>query len=251
MPCWPSIPLMPGTPGTPGTAGARGSVTLYQNGVAYSDSAATSLVLAVTGTAPTIGDTVNFTNGSGASATTVTRYWGGSAWLLPGVVINGNLLVGGNIASSSVNTSQYVKASGFVSDGSTQAAIWGENSTHDGFAVVGIASSATAAGAGYFNCPKGNAVYADGGIGAGVFGSGAIGVSGYSLTGVGVECNGKFRFVYDYARPDGSANKYMAADGTWHLPSLSHIQPNPADTPGFQFSTDGGASWTSILLRRV
>lgn len=57
-----------GAPGSAGAAGQRGSVTLYQNGVAYSDSAATSLVLAVTGTAPTIGDTVNFTNGSGASA---------------------------------------------------------------------------------------------------------------------------------------------------------------------------------------
>lgn len=235
-----------GATGSAGAAGQRGSVTLYQSGT-WSDAAANSVISSVTGTAPTIGDTVTFSSGSAAT----TKYWGGSAWVDPGVVINGNLLVGGVISSTAMNTSQYVKASGFVSDGSTQAAIWGENSTHNGFAVVGIASTNLAAGGGYFSAPGGPGVYGQSSFGIGVFGAGAIGVSGHSLTGVGVECDGKFRFVYDYARPDGSANKYMAADGTWHRPALSHIIPNPADTPGFQFSTDGGSTWTSILLRRV
>lgn len=235
-----------GATGSAGAAGERGSIQLYQSGT-WSDAGATAAILGVTGTANRIGDTVTYSN----STTATTKYWGGSSWLNPGVVINGNLLVGGVISSTAMNTSQYVKASGYVSDGSTQAAIWGENSTHDGFAVVGIASTNLAGGGGYFSAPGGPGVYGQSSLGIGVFGAGAIGVSGYSLTGVGVECGGKFRFVYDYARPDGSANKYMAADGTWHLPSLSHIQPNPADTPGFQFSTDGGASWTNILLRRV
>lgn len=264
----------PGTPGTPGTAGARGSVTLYQNGVAYSDSAATSLVLAVTGTAPTIGDTVNFTNGSGASATTVTRYWGGSAWLLPGVVINGNLLVGGNISSSSVDTSQYVKAQGFGTAGGSTGSVIGENPSsggHGGHAVLGVNSNAAGGYGGYFYGSRSDGY----GLGVmGLAGANGIGVKGQSMgagsTGVygvglllgvgvrgtgggaGVWCDGPFKFgSYTYATPDGSANKYMAADGTWHLPSLSHIQPNPADTPGFQFSTDSGSTWTSILLRRV
>ena len=246
-----------GAPGSAGAAGQRGSITLYQNGVAYSDSAATSLVLAVTGTAPTIGDTVNFTNGSGASATTVTRYWGGSAWLLPGVVINGNLLVGGSISSSSVDTSQYVKAQGFISDAENQAAIFGLNSTHFGFAVAGVSSNALAAGAGFFSASGtiGDGIYAQASSGRGVFGTASangIGVSGHNLTGVAVECSGKFRFGgYDYLRPDGSASKFMAADGTWKRPNLSDINPATGDAPGFQFSADGGSTWTNILLKRI
>jgi len=263
-----------GATGSAGAAGLRGSITLYQNGVAYSDSAATSLVLAVTGTAPTIGDTVNFTNGSGASATTVTRYWGGSAWLLPGVVINGNLLVGGNISSSSVDTSQYVKAQGFGTAGGSTGSVIGENPSsggHGGHAVLGVNSNAAGGYGGYFYGSRSDGY----GLGVmGLAGANGIGVKGQSMgagstgvygvgllggvgvrgmgSGAGVWCDGPFKFgSYTYATPDGSANKYMAADGTWHLPSLSHIQPNPADTPGFQFSTDGGSTWTNILLRRI
>lgn len=248
-----------GPAGAAGATGQRGSMQFYSNGTPYSDSAATSLVQTVTGSVatPVIGDTVNFTNGSGASATTVTRYWGGSAWLLPGVVINGNLLVGGSIASSSVDTTQYVKAKGMVSNGNVQAAIWGENSTHSGFAVIGLATNALAAGAAYFLSTNfGDAVYAQANTGRGVYGAASsatgIGVSGYNSTGVAVECAGKFRFgSYDYLRPDGSASKFMAADGTWKRPNLSDINPATGDAPGFQFSQDNGLTWANILLRRI
>ena len=238
--------------GAPGTAGVRGSVTLYQNGVAYSDSAATSLVLAVTGTAPTIGDTVNFTNGSGASATTVTRYWGGSAWLLPGVVINGNLLVGGSISSTSVDTTQYVRAQGVVNyAGIGDAAIVGRNDSHTGYAIVGATTTAGAAGAvlghggsyGVHGTNTGKVgVYGRDFIGTGVRGQGAI----------GIDCQGAFKWGgAQWAQPDGTANKYLSANGTWRRPLLSDIEPSNTDTPNFQFSTDGGSTWTPILLRRT
>ena len=206
----------------------------------------------MTGTANRIGDTVTFTG----SGTATTKYWGGASWLDPGVIINGNLLVGGVISSTAVNTTQYVRANGFVSDGSKQAAIWGENTSHVGFAVVGVSTNALAAGAGYFSTSNfGDAVYAQANTGRGVFGTASstgIGVSGYNLTGVAVECAGKFRFgSYDYLRPDGSASKFMAADGTWKRPDLSDINPATGDTPGFKFSTDGGSTWTNILLRRI
>lgn len=266
--------LEKGAAGTTGATGQRGSMQFYSNGTPYSDLNASNLVQTVTGAPPVIGDTVNFNNGSGASATTVTRYWGGSAWLLPGVVINGNLLVGGNISSSSVDTSQYVKAQGFGTAGGGMGSVIGENPSsggHGGHAVLGVNSNAAGGYGGYFYGSRSDGY----GLGVmGLAGASGIGVKGQSMgygstgvygvgllggvgvrgtgSGAGVWCDGPFKFgSYTYATPDGSANKYMAADGTWHLPSLSHIQPNPADTPGFQFSTDSGSTWTSILLRRV
>lgn len=238
--------------GTNGTSGNRGSITLYYRPGVWDDTNATNAVTAVTGTPPVIGDTVTYSN----STTSTTKYWGGSAWEDPGVIINGNLLVGGVISSTAVNTTQYVRANGFVSDGSKQAAIWGENTSHAGFAVVGVSTNALAAGAGYFSTSNfGDAVYAQANTGRGVFGTAAaagIGVSGSNLTGIAVECAGKLRFGgYDYLRPDGSTTKYMDAAGNWKRPNLSDILPNAADTTDFQFSTDGGSTWTNILLRRI
>ena len=241
-----------GATGANGAAGARGSITLYQNGVPYSDSAATSLVLAVTGTAPTIGDTVNFTNGSGASATTVTRYWGGSAWLLPGVVINGNLLVGGSISSSSVDTTQYVQAQGKVNySGIGDAAIVGRNDSHAGYAVIGATTTAGAAG-GVSGHGGSYGVHGTNIGKVGVFGRDFIGTGVRGQGAIGIDCIGAFKWGgAQWAPPDGTATKYISANGTWRRPLLSDIEPNNADTPNFQFSTDGGSTWTSILLKRL
>ena len=56
---------------------------------------------------------------------------------------------------------------------------------------------------------------------------------------------------YVYSAPSGGDWLFMGADGTWHRPSLSSIQPDINDTPQFQFSTDNGATWTTIHLRRI
>lgn len=45
-----------------------------------------------------IGDTVTLTNSTAAE----TRYWGGTAWMQPGVVIDGNLLVNGTISADKI-----------------------------------------------------------------------------------------------------------------------------------------------------
>lgn len=244
--------LEKGAPGTPGSSGARGSITLYQNGVAYSDSAATSLVLAVTGTAPTIGDTVNFTNGSGASATTVTRYWGGSAWLLPGVVINGNLLVGGSISSTSVDTTQYVRAQGVVNySGIGDAAIVGRNDSHAGYAIIGSTTTTGAAG-GVSGFGGSYGVHGTNIGQVGVFGRDFIGTGVRGQGAIGIDCQGAFKWgSIQWVQPDGTVNKYLSANGTWRRPLLSDIEPSNTDTPNFQFSTDGGSTWTSILLKRL
>lgn len=262
--------------GAAGSAGSRGSITLYQNGVAYSDAAATSLVLSVTGTAPAIGDTVSFTTGSGASASTTTRYWTGSSWALPGVVINGNLLVGGVISSTAMNSSQYVRAYGLFGSGSAGAAIMGENSTHSGYAIIGNNTSASGTGA-IAGATVGSGVgingSSTGGIGvraqggtSGVDAEGAAtgvravatgvgGVGLYADGGVGgpaIHCDGSFRFgTVTINAPPGAATQYLDGAGNWKRPNLSDILPNMGDMPGFQFSTDGGSSWTAILLRRV
>lgn len=77
-------------------AGARGSVTLYGTGV-WSNAAADSLILNATGKPEkTIGDTVTISNATSAT----TKYWSGTGWIDPGVVINGNLLVDGTMSAS-------------------------------------------------------------------------------------------------------------------------------------------------------
>ena len=254
-----------GTNGANGVDGRRGSVDLYVIGSAWSDSVANNAITTNTGSAiKYAGDKVTIYNNAGFAQ---TKYWDGiSAWTT-GQIINGNVLVSGTVTSNAigtnilnavgVNTSQYVKAQGFVSNGNTQAAIWGENSTHGGFAVIGLATNALASGAAYFLSTNfGDAVYAQANTGRGVYGTASsatgIGVSGYNSTGVAVECAGKFRFgSYDYLRPDGSPSKFMAANGTWKRPNLSDIDPATGDTPGFQFSQDNGLTWANILLRRV
>lgn len=145
-----------GATGPAGAAGARGSVTRYGTG-AWSDATAVALLPS----AAVVGDTVTLVNGSSA----VTKYWGGSAWLSPGVIIDGNLLVGGTISSTSLDTSGYVKAGG-----------------------SSLAAGITAAG--HFNvsmsAPYGATAY---GTSCGLYGSSSgtgIGVFGQSVNGVGV-----------------------------------------------------------------
>lgn len=104
--------------------------------------------------------------------------------------------------------------------------------------------------------------------GIGVYGQGYTGgmFSSDQTNGVGISCSasgasslslritgsGRVQWSsYTYSPPDGSASKFMAANGTWKRPNLSDINPAAGDTPGFQFSQDNGLTWTTILLRRI
>lgn len=104
--------------------------------------------------------------------------------------------------------------------------------------------------------------------GIGVYGQGYTGgmFSSDQTNGVGISCaasgasslslrilgSGRVQWSsYTYSPPDGSASKFMAANGTWKRPNLSDIDPTTGDKPGFQFSTDNGLTWTNIRLRRI
>ncbi|MBX3653188.1 MAG: DUF1983 domain-containing protein [Ramlibacter sp.] len=111
-----------GFAGSNGSDGTRGSVTLYASGSSWSDSTANSAITSATGSSTkVIGDTVTISNGSSFAA---TKYWSGSAWVDPGVVINGNLLVTGTVSASAIAANTittdklYVNAATVVSAGS-------------------------------------------------------------------------------------------------------------------------------------
>ena len=252
----------------------------------------------MTGSSPTIGDTVTFSSGS----TATTKYWSGSAWVSPGVVIDGNLLVSGTVSGSAIGTNTLtavnidttgrIKAEGnsvaYAGYPQYRGAIFGVNASLDGNTdyrkgVVGYSLGGAGVSGIGDSGPSGTYGSAIGVQGVGWSGgdfrsntTNGIGVYGQGPTaglfvsdatdGVGVSCSasgpssaslritgsGRFRWSsYTYSPPDGSASKFMAADGTWKLPNLSDINPATGDTPGFQFSTDGGSTWTTILLRRI
>jgi hypothetical protein len=84
----------------------RGSVTRVITGSAWNDAQATAAVAASleapnSTTTLRIGDTVTIRNNAGFAQ---ARYWDGSAWVLPGTTIDGNLLVTGSVAASKINT---------------------------------------------------------------------------------------------------------------------------------------------------
>ena len=79
--------------------GTRGSMTFYTSGSSWSDTTANSVVSSVTGSSTKIiGDTVTIST-TGFAA---TKYWSGTAWVDPGVTIDGNLLVSGTVSASKI-----------------------------------------------------------------------------------------------------------------------------------------------------
>lgn len=90
-----------GTNGSTGGTGTRGSLDLYITGTSPLTSAeCDAAVLAQTGSSTKVlGDTVTE---SGAAYVSSLR-WNGSAWVSPGLVIDGNLIVSNSILASSIN----------------------------------------------------------------------------------------------------------------------------------------------------
>lgn len=90
-----------GKQGDIGKDGVRGSITAYGTAEFWSDSTAQALILAIAKTGGLrIGDTVTLSNS--AKTWSRTKYWGGTAWLDPGVIIDGNLLVNGTVSSDKI-----------------------------------------------------------------------------------------------------------------------------------------------------
>lgn len=96
--------------------GLRGSLNISVTTGTWSDTAARQAIWSALGRSGSatdnrhlvIGDTVTFTQAVTSADATVranaTKYWGGSSWLTPGVVINGNLLVDGSVAAQKIDT---------------------------------------------------------------------------------------------------------------------------------------------------
>lgn len=90
-----------GQQGFQGNPGTRGSVTAYASGSSWNNSTASSAIYTQTGTYYlVIGDTVTISNNSSYAE---TRYWSGTSWVSPGVIIDGNLLVSGTISGNKIN----------------------------------------------------------------------------------------------------------------------------------------------------
>ena len=98
-----------GLNGIDGGVGDRGSLDIYISGSGPLTSAeADAAVLAQTGSSTkTIGDTVTEYNGT--TYVSVLR-WNGTAWVAPGVVIDGNMLVNGTITAGKLATNSVVAA---------------------------------------------------------------------------------------------------------------------------------------------
>lgn len=99
-----------------GDPGTRGSVTAYTSGSAWSNTLANSAIASVTGTNYRVmGDTVIISNGTNFAD---TKYWSGTAWVDPGVVIDGNLLVTGSLSADKIYGGTMAGASLNISDAS-------------------------------------------------------------------------------------------------------------------------------------
>lgn len=103
-----------GSTGSTGPAGARGSRMLYRTSSSYTSGynngsgaglpsyqsqATTEINAVVTPSGPIQGDQVTFSNGTNY---TITLTYNGSSWALPGVVIDGSLLVTGSVSTTAL-----------------------------------------------------------------------------------------------------------------------------------------------------
>lgn len=202
---WSTPVQIEGAAGAPGSAGTRGSRTWYEPangaytasytfggnsaGAASYAAKATSIISTDGAGSPMKGDTVIFTNGSNYTYTIVHN---GSAWVAPGVIIDGNLLVTGSIttthlsSSVSISTSGYLYAAGAAaytitdvsgSSGSGTASVFANATMGSKFGVVGYTATSNGAGVHGYN--------ANGTNGPGVSGRGILGVHGAATSDSG------------------------------------------------------------------
>lgn len=194
--------------GDPGPPGPRGTITAYSTSVTppifssvpwsgSTDDAAASLIiwrlLGQSDSPPDnnhlrIGDTVTLRTASGSAA--ATRFWSGTAWLDPGVVISGNLLVGGTISGgTNINVTGYVRTEGGLGiavpspltgmlDAPRQCAGTFNVSLGQDYGLIGGSAQSLGGGAGVYGY---NTNQVSGGIG--VAGRGLYAVFGNALPG--------------------------------------------------------------------
>lgn len=223
--------------GAQGAQGARGSVTAYASGSSWNNTTAANAIYAYTGTYYLVpGDTVTISNGTSYAA---TRYWAGAGtgWTNPGVVIDGNLLVGGNITATSLNAGDATKGVAIAGDIPTNDGrgntitngvyIYQNSTTMYGLYVKNSIISSTAGGACYLESFGGftldcyneatppsavtqvRAVSGRSKNGVGVFGD------TYSATGVGVYGNNSAGGKAGYFAGDVHIQGNLTISGTY------------------------------------
>ena len=215
-----------GSTGSTGSAGSRGSLTLYTSGSSWSDATANSAITSATGSSTSvIGDTVTISNGTSFAA---TKYWSGSAWVDPGVIINGNLLVTGTVSANVLN--------GGTISGVTINIGSGAFIVNSAGAVTAL--SGVVGGVGYFTATSGSSpgltgtssinqpsVY--GYTASGNTNGNAHAVRGiHSQTGAGGLIGGATGLGYDFYA-DGSGTNYGPFTGTHDAvtPNAAPIEP--------------------------
>ena len=87
--------------------GMRGSLMANASG-SWSDTAARNAIWTKLGKAGTPPNNNHLVIGDMVTMGATTRYWNGSAWVAPGVVLNGDMLVDGTVSASKVNTNGLV-----------------------------------------------------------------------------------------------------------------------------------------------
>ena len=116
--------------------GLRGSLDLAAMGTAWSDNTARQAIWTALGKSGSATDNNHLVIGDAVTISGTnfveTRYWTGSAWGIPGAIINGNLLVNGSVSAGKIDTRGLTikDAAGNVILGSGTGLDWGQ--------VVGI-----------------------------------------------------------------------------------------------------------------
>lgn len=118
--------------------GMRGSMSLNASGTSWSDASARQAVWSALGNGGLASTNNHLVIGDMVTIGTTTKQWMGSSWQVPGVVINGNMLVDGTVAASKINTQGLI-----VRDGSGNP-ILGAGYQLPSYWVSGLGSMATA-----------------------------------------------------------------------------------------------------------
>lgn len=253
-----------GAPGSPGIAGQRGATRTVRTiaGSTWSNSEASAAISAL-GFTVVLRDEVTLRNHSTNPTYLETRYWDGSSWAVPGVVIDGNLLVKGSVTTDAINTntlssvnidtSGRIKAQGGesaydVGPGKIlKAPIYGVNDLANDYSVtrfgvvgfgsacsgvIGYSNSSIVAADGIVGAPRNAGVVGIGGYG-GYFRSMASGLAAVlaeanPTTGVAAELRGAIRWGifpnnFTIPAPPNNTTQFLRADGTWAAPSSGGV----------------------------
>lgn len=275
-----------GADGTSGTDGARGSLignAYGQYGISdssWSDGHANRTInnmltgASLTTTLATtshlrIGDMVTESNGTSFSE---QRFWSGSAWLVPGVVISGNAIVGGTISGgANLNITGFAKIEGsnsytlniFGSSTAVTAAVVSNTSGSSEYGLVGYSTTASRAGVyGYNSSASNSAGVAGYSPNVGVSGGGAVGVQGtgaingnsigvYGLgpvssgTGAGVKASNALNTANWALQSDGKAQFTAQIHSTVATGTAPFVVASTTEVANLNVASLKGKNWAA------